>query len=269
MQTVAAAGEADTRAAREGREIALRQLGRATGQPEHAEPEIAAQVETGLNAVKIATDGLKRYERQALASIARSKAEDPTKPTPEQLEIINGFLDERPIYETPNSRVPIGYGYKVASPILRMFQAESIGAAEFKAAHLFHRDYNLGIARQRVVGRYGVEMSMAGLGTGGTPLSQQKEDDKPEEFWRYHAKRYTDACAFINHAPTEFWLTSIACEIRVVLGDGRERVPTLEDAGRAYTGYATKAQAAAAGSTLIRLGLERIAIKYGIFDCRA
>ena len=93
------------------------------------------------------------------------------------------------------------------------------------------------------------------------------KDDKPEEFWRYHAKRYTDACEFVNHAPTVFWLTAILCEIPVVLGNGRERVPTLADAGRAYTGYSTKAQAAA-GSTLIRLGLERIAVKYGTSDRR-
>lgn len=196
------------------------------------------------------------------------RGEDAGAPTPERAAIANGHLIERPIYDSPNSanRIPIGTGYRIATPIMKMHldKPENVTLEMLKAADRFYKDYNHGVLNPRVCGRYGVDLAMAGLGRGGTPLSQMKVPDDPEAAKRQEreeephikrAKSYANACAFIGHRPTAYWLTAVVCE--VPLGEPA-KVPTLEDVGRAYAGYASRQHAMAAGYVIIKSGLERL-----------
>ena len=196
-------------------------------------------------------------------------------PTPERRDILNGHLIERPIYDKPSgaNRVPIGTGYRIATPVMKMHIANpnQVTTGMLKAADLFYRDYNHGILSPRVSGRYGVDLAMAGLGTGGTPLSQQKEPDDPEERERKEreeephikrARRYAKACEFIGKT-SAYWLTAIVCEIPV---NDEIKPPSLEDVGRSCMGYQCQKRAQASGATLIKSGLERLADFYGIRD---
>src|SRR5688572_12427400 len=89
-------------------------------------------------------------------------------PTPEQREIINGSLRRFPIYESPNSRVIIGYGHEIVSPIAKLYEKGKIGQEEVDAARMFQRDFNVATRAGRLTMKYGER-----LGVGGTPASQQ------------------------------------------------------------------------------------------------
>jgi hypothetical protein len=182
-------------------------------------------------------------------------------PTPERAAIANGHLIERDIFDAPNSatRIPIGTGFRIATPVYKMHLDGRVGIQEVKAADKFYKDYNHGVLSHKVAGRYGIDLHMAGLGTGGTPLSQQEDDGHEEEFHIFHAKRYARACAYIGHKPTVQWLTSLVCEVPI--GEPC-RIPTLEEIGRAYVGYESRKHAMASGVTLIKNGLERLAQFY-------
>lgn len=189
-------------------------------------------------------------------------------PTPERARIANGHLIDRPIYDSPNSanRIPIGTGYRIATPVMKMHldKPENITIEMLKAADKFYRDYNHGVLHPRVAGRYGLDLAMAGLGRGGTPLSQMKLPDDPEAAKReelqeerhiFHAKRYARACEYIGHRPTAYWLTAVVCEVPI--GEPG-KVPTIEEVGRAYAGYSSRQHAMAAGYVIIKSGLERL-----------
>ena len=226
-----------------------------------------------IEAARLSAVSLRSHERQTLAHIAKLKKDDPTRPTPEQVEIINGaLLHDRVTYDSPSSanRVPIGTGYRIATPVHKMHSAnpEQVNVTMLRAANHFYRDYNHGILHPRVCGRYGLDLAMAGLGNGGTPLSQRKTPEDPDAAKReeqkeephiFHAKRYISACSWIGHKQTAYWLTAVVCEVPV--GEP-SKVPSLEDVGRAYSGYECRKRAQAAGSTLIKAGLEKIAFFY-------
>jgi hypothetical protein len=179
-------------------------------------------------------------------------------PTPERAAIANGSLVTFPIYENPNSRVVIATGYRIATPIYKMFQDGRISENEQKAAEIFYRDYTIGMMSPGLIAKYGERM-----GFGGTPLAQQANTERltPEERRAEHHTKYVKACSYIGHKPTAYWLTAIACEIPV--GEPA-KVPTLEDVGRIYGGYKCPKRAQSSGSTLIKSGLERLTDFYGL-----
>lgn len=212
-----------------------------------------------VDAARKSADGLKRYERQTLDSISRSRSEDPTRPTPEQIEIINGHLEQRPVWDSPNSakRVPIGTGWEVSTTVRKLHTDGRIDISSLKAADKFYKDYNCGVLNPKVAGRYGIDLAMAGLDGSKTPLSQLAEpNDHEEEFHLFHAKRYVKAVTSLAHKPTAYWLTAVVCEVRV--GEPG-KIPTLEDVGRAVMGYDNRQRAQAAGATIITTGLDRLA----------
>ena len=187
------------------------------------------------------------------------------EPTPSRREMLNGSLVSADIY-APNSRVPVAIRWKVSTPILKMKDDGCITEDHVRAADLFQRDYNVGIVQTSMMaGRYGVDFAMASIGSGGTPVSQQLprigQDGRPlnaeedEETRIFHAKRYSDACRYIGHRATVFWMTAVICEIP--LGNA-VKPPTLTDIGKTYMGCACPKQQAMAGKTLIKSGLERL-----------
>lgn len=174
-------------------------------------------------------------------------------PTPERANIANGSLQKDELF-APNSRVPIATRYKVVGPIGKM----NLTDGERKAAALFCKDFDIGGRVTGLTMRYGERM-----GSGGTPASQQRRDDvlSPEDRRAFHHTRYINACGFIGHKATAYWLTAIVCEIPV---NDEIRPPSLEDVGRAWMGYQCQKRAQASGATLIKSGLERLADFYGI-----
>lgn len=152
-------------------------------------------------------------------------------------------------------------------------------AAYMEAARRFYRDFVDGHRGVRVTSRYG-ELS----GSGGTPASQQivrtyldrfgREHDVagPEDrrhdahtaWWRAcHAVGVTRCLVTGRPVPGETlqWMLVLVCEDYHV---ATERTPSLEDAGRAVLGYRSPVQASAAGAALIKSGLERLVVHYGI-----
>ena len=174
-------------------------------------------------------------------------------PTPERANIANGSLQYDELF-APNSRVPIATRYKVVGPIAKM----SLADRERKAAELFYRDYMLGHRTVGLTMKYGERM-----GSGGTPAGQQRNTDDfcPETHRVKRLSEWRNACAFIGHKATAYWLTAIVCEIPV---NDQVKPPSLEDVGRAQMGYQCPKRAQASGATLIKSGLERLADFYGI-----
>jgi hypothetical protein len=177
-------------------------------------------------------------------------------PTPEQREIINGSLRRFPIYESPNSRVVIGYGHEIVSPIAKLYEKGKIGQEEVDAARMFQRDFNVATRAGRLTMKYGER-----LGVGGTPASQQANtgDYCPETHKLQAQMKYRRACEWIgpDQAP---WLTAVVCEIPI--GEPG-KVPSFYDVGREYAGRTNRPQATASGEDLITEWTKRLSIFYG------
>lgn len=148
-----------------------------------------------------------------------------------------------------------------------------------EAARRFYRDFVAGHRGASVTARYG-ELT----GGGGTPASQQTPRTYTDKFGRefeilgpedrrYDAnKRWMQACYAIgvvkcphtgrpHPSETLHWMLVLVCEDYSVAS---ERTPSLEDAGRSFAGYKSNKQASAAGVALIKSGLERLVVHYGI-----
>jgi hypothetical protein len=176
-------------------------------------------------------------------------------PTPERANIANGSLQKDELF-APNSRVPIATRYKITGPIGKM----ALSDRERKAAELFYRAYMVGHRTAGLTMKYGERM-----GTGGTPASQQRtvDDYCPEHNRVKRLAEWRNACNYVGHKATAYWLTHIVCEIPV---NDEVKPPSLEDVGRAWMGYQCQKRAQASGATLIKSGLERLADFYGIRD---
>lgn len=178
-------------------------------------------------------------------------------PTPEQREIINGSLRRFPVYESPNSRVIVGYGHQIVHPLRKLFEENRIGQEEIDAAAMFQRDFIVGTRAGRLTMQYGERM-----GGNGTPAGQQANtnDFCPETHRLQAQMKYRKACDWIgqDQAP---WLTAVVCEIPI--GEPG-KVPSFEDVGREYAGCTNRPQATASGKALIADWTKRLPKYYGI-----
>lgn len=179
-------------------------------------------------------------------------------PTPEQREIINGSLRRFPLYESPNSRVIIGYGHQIVHPLVKLLEKGKIGQEEIDAAAIFQRDFNAATRAGRLTMQYGERM-----GGIGTPAGQQANtgDRRCPDTRRLNAQiEYRKACEWIgqDQAP---WLTAVICEIPI--GEPG-KVPSFEDVGREYAGCTNRPQATASGESLIADWTKRLPKLYGI-----
>jgi hypothetical protein len=206
-----------------------------------------------LDRVRVSAEGLKRYERSALERIARDKRANPFDVTPEQREIINGSLYRFPVYESPNSRVVIGYGHAIAHPLQKLHDAGRIDQEDINAATKFQRDFIIG-TRVSITSKYSDLM-----GAGGTPAGQQTSDACPETTRLNAQIKYRKACEFVGEQQSP-WLTAVVCEVPV--GEPG-KVPSFEDVGREYAGYTNRPQAKSAGETLIMEWVRRLSKFYG------
>jgi hypothetical protein len=183
--------------------------------------------------------------------------QDSVGPTPERKRIANGELVA---WDVQSDSGRIISRYLISSPVTKMLRLGQITDNEHKAAEDFYRDYIVGMRIAGLTSKYGER-----AGVGGTPLNQQIDTSRksPEEIRAYHHSRYMKACQHIGHPKTAFWVEAIICEAPI--GDSATP-PTLEDVGRDYGGYECRKRAQAAGSTLIKSGLERLAVFYGHAD---
>ncbi len=204
-------------------------------------------------------------------------------PTPERVA-------SRGTFEQVNVAVGAGRDAKadvwrhvpIVEAMVRRGQISKDYAASYtEAARRFYRDFVVGHSgvQSRVTAKYG-ELT----GYGGTPLSQQvlktyfdkhgveHEVDGPEDRRAKANKAWWRACEAIGivkcpvtgkPAPSEtlHWMLVLVCEDYSVAS---EKTPSLEDAGRSYLGYKSSVQASAAGAALIKCGLERLVMHYGI-----
>jgi hypothetical protein len=174
-------------------------------------------------------------------------------PTPERMRIANGELRSWASQSDSGRRIT---RFEIASPVTRMLDKGQITVKEHRAAEDFYRDYVSGMRIAGLTSKYGERM-----GFGGTPLNQQSRSvDSPEDRRLKAHMKYMDACRHVGHAKTVYWLEAIICAAPI--GDSATP-PTLEDVGRDYGGYECRKRAQAAGSTLIKSGLERLAAFYG------
>lgn len=130
---------------------------------------------------------------------------------------------------------------------------------EEEAARRFYRDFVLGMRVTGLTMRYGER-----AGKGGTPAAQLAADSDflaPDELRTHYHTKFINACRAINHMPTIEWMVRVICE---QLMAGEVKPPSLTDVGRAYLGWRQDQQASASGATLIKSGLERLVVHYGI-----
>lgn len=254
------------------------------------EPEI---VEAIRDAIAELLDG---GDRARIANAKLRRAGDPlglmdgdgiTAETPETNAPTPERVASRGLFEQVNVSLGAGRDAKadvwrhvpIVEAMVRRGQIpKDYATAYTEAARLFYRDFVLGHKGPSVTSRYG-ELTSG----GGTPASQQvpryytdrfgREFEVPgPEDRRYDAhKRWWKACQAIGvincpvtgkPAPSEtlHWMLVLVCEDYIAV----ERTPSLEDAGRAFMGYASAPMASAAGATLIKSGLERLVTHYGI-----
>lgn len=160
-----------------------------------------------------------------------------------------------------------------------MHRRNQIDDAEKTAGERFYRDFVAGNRQGGLVARYG------DMASGGTPVSQmttryvtdkdgqQVEVMGSEDRRQHHHTMWIRACEAIgmrrcpvtnNKHPgqTLHWMMQIVCEDYLLVEV--KKAPTLEDAGRAFLGCKSPAQASSAGAALIKSGLERLVHHYGI-----
>jgi hypothetical protein len=152
-----------------------------------------------------------------------------------------------------------------------MHRNKQITDEEYKAAQDFHKYFVLGHRVGGLTARYG-ELTSA----GGTPPGQQIDAYNargeirltPDELrtmynglWSSGVKALLTANPLGTDHFIATWVQRIVCEDYSVLED---KVPTLAECGRAYSGWKSDKQATATGVSLIKQGLERLAAHYGI-----
>ena len=177
-------------------------------------------------------------------------------PTPERLREIETAIE---IYATTVAagRDLAREAWRVVPVVEHMQRRGQLTDTDTRAAETFYRDFVLGHRIGGLTSRYGER-----AGTGGTPLSQlaSSAGTTPDETRAEYHRAFIDACRAINHMPTVEWMVRIICEQLLA---AEPKPPTLADAGRAYMGYRDAKQAQAVGATLIKTGLERLALHYG------
>lgn len=157
--------------------------------------------------------------------------------------------------------------------------AKDDATAYTEAARQFYRDFINGHRGARVTSRYG-ELA----GSGGTPVGQQpvryyhdkfgrafevpgpedRRHDAHKAWWRACETIGVVKCAVTGKpmpSATLRWMLVLVCEDYCAAS---EKTPSLEDAGRSYLGYKSPVQASAAGAAMIKIGLERLVVHYGI-----
>lgn len=211
-----------------------------------------------------------------------AEAPDTNAPTPERVA-------SRGVFESVNVTVGAGRDAKadvwrhvpIVEAMVRRGQIQKdYAAAYIEAARRFYRDFVNGHRGASVTSKYG-ELTSG----GGTPISQQIQRYYTDKFGRefevpgpedrrYDAnKAWWRACQAIGvikcsvtgkpyPSETLHWMLVLVCEDYSVVAN--EKTPNLEDAGRAYLGYKSPVQASAAGAALIKSGLERLVVHYGI-----
>lgn len=260
------------------------------------EPEVAAAIraaitellsegyQAGINAAHAANLGLQR-SGDLLGLMdgdgITSETAPTNAPTPERVA-------GRGTFEHVNVSVGAGRDAKadvwrhvpIVEAMARRGQiAKDDAAAYTEAARRFYRDFINGHKGARVTSRYG-ELT----GSGGTPASQQpvryyqdkfgreyeipgpedRRHDAHTAWWRACEAVGVNKCQVTGRprpSETLHWMLVLVCEDYQV---AIEKTPSLEDAGRSYLGYKSPVQASAAGAALIKCGLERLVVHYGI-----
>lgn len=183
------------------------------------------------------------------------RGEDAGAPTPERARIANGSLHTFPIYENPNSRVPIATGRRVVPVLEKLRENGQITEAMYQAGVKFRENYTYGML-SRVTGRYGLDFEMAAaIGpTSATPIGQLTEDalsrlpDRTKYVNDFHA-----GYKYINHKETADACVAIICE----------ESATLSEVGYSWTEYGSAKQQSAAGFAQFKIGLDMLSVCYG------
>jgi hypothetical protein len=151
------------------------------------------------------------------------------------------------------------------------------GEHPLQAAKSIYRYFVLGHRVSGLTARYG-ELT----GSGGTPPGQQVDIFNhrgeiklaPDELRSMYSGLWAagyKALLTSDPMPTDHfiahWVQKVVCE-DFNLADG-DKEPTLEDIGKAYLLFKDVKQARAAGVSLIKQGLERLAHHYGISKKRS
>lgn len=232
----------------------------------------------------------------ALTAVAKSKLSLQMQGDPKGLMSGDGSSDEEPetnaptahrvggrgMFDCPKSKDAPWRQLPVVEAMARRCQINKDEAqAMISAASRFYRDFILGNRNPTLTAKYG-DMT----GGSGTPLSQQtvrywtdkngveREELSPEERRAYHHTNWINACHAIGvhkdritGAPRMgivlVWMQRLICEDYSYVS---EKTPTLEDAGRAYTGHKCAKQAMGAGVAMIKGGLERLVAHYAKVD---
>jgi hypothetical protein len=140
----------------------------------------------------------------------------------------------------------------------RMYRDKDILEHHYLAAQKFRRDYIKGMAVTGLTARYQPRVD----GSSGTPIAQQASFRlDPADIRTHHHSMWAAAVKALDDRFDAYWLERIVCEAYEV---AREEPPTLADVGRSYMGYKCSKQASAAGATIVRKALERLAKHYGM-----
>jgi hypothetical protein len=167
--------------------------------------------------------------------------------------------------------------WRVVPLIERMRKNSQIDDSELQAAGDFHRYFTVGHRVGGLTMRYGEQ-----TGSGGTPPGQQVDIFNhrgeiklaPDELRTMYSGLWAAGYkALLTKEPMPIdrfiaaWVQKVVCE-DYALADG-DKEPTLEDIGKAFLSFRDVKQARAAGVSLIKQGLERLAHHYGISKNRS
>ena len=134
--------------------------------------------------------------------------------------------------------------------LVKMRRLDQISKAEERAGLLFAQDF---AGAFRAEGLISSIYAKAARPKGTSRLPTERLSPEEERSFRYH--RFIEAARFIGHAPTLEAILLLICEIAEA---------SAADVGRSFIPYKQQQQAQAVGTTLIKIGLQRLAKFYGL-----
>jgi hypothetical protein len=146
----------------------------------------------------------------------------------------------------------LGVALARSSLLDQMFKRGHIDAAERRAGELFSVDFEGSIRAPGMI---------ASVYKQGATCRMNLALDRltPDELRAHHYDSFKGAVRKINHMPTIEALLRLVCDMPIK-GGGQ----TAADVGRDFIDYRQQQQAQAVGITLIKVGLQKLAVYYGL-----
>lgn len=146
----------------------------------------------------------------------------------------------------------LGVAFSKTTLLDQMARRGYVDRAEHRAGELFRQDFEGSIKGPGLVSSIYGQASRARASAALDRLT-------PDELRAHHYDSFKGAVRKIGHLPTIEALLRLVCEV-ALRGGGQ----TAADVGRSFIDYRQQQQAQAVGITLVKVGLQKLSVYYGL-----